>query len=95
MEENLLMDSMEKAAQGLFVLGETCSQMSVHTNAIWEAKSVLKSMELDGAPQQMLKDMADMLVRLAIIFEKSWCFGGILMAGLMLPPALRKRRRRI
>lgn len=38
MEENLVMDSMEKAAQWLFVSGETCSQKSAHTNAIWEAK---------------------------------------------------------
>lgn len=54
-----------------FCLRETCSQMSAHTNAMWEAKSVLKSIQLDGTPQQVLKDVADMLVRLAIIFEKS------------------------
>lgn len=77
MEENLVMDSMEKAAQWLFVSGKTCSQMSTHTNAIWEANSLLKSVGLDGTPQEVLKDMADKLVRLAIIFEKSWCLGSI------------------
>lgn len=45
--------------------------MSAPTNVIWEANSVLKSIGLDGTPQQVLKDMADMPVRLVIIFEKS------------------------
>lgn len=75
MEENLVMDSMERAAQWLFVSGKACSQLSAHTNTIWEANSEAMlykkpSVGLDGIPQQVLKDTADIIVRLAIIFEK-------------------------
>lgn len=35
------------------------------------------SVGLDGIPQQVLKDMADIIVRLAIIFEKLQSLWGI------------------
>jgi len=48
------------------------------------ANSVFKSIGLDGTPQQVLKDMADMLVRLATFVKNHGVWGRSLMTGLML-----------
>ena len=58
------------------------------------ANSVFKSIGLDGTPQQVLKDMADMLVRLATFVKNHGVWGRSLMTGLMLHLTLWKARRR-
>ena len=50
------------------------------------ANSVLKSIGLDGTLQQVLKDRADMLVRLPSFLKNHGVWGGSLMTGLMLHP---------